>query len=446
MKSLYRVLISLLVMLTTLVLANCGGSYGCNVTFGSSTCTPSGSGLGSGTSSGGGGTGGTGGGGGGGGGSSKAAAFAYVVDQGGTIDGYALNTSGATFPTISGYTAPVVPTNDGGVGMVVAQQQYLYVGFGATNQIFGWTIGSNGSLTAISQSPFSATFLNQFVVGVGQDNMIVNPAGTLLFVSDATLDDIYVFQIGSGGVLSAVTGSPFACPTGFGTPMNLATDGLGKYLYVVDGSFTTHQGAQIAAFTIGTGSSLGVLTPVTGSPFAFQMWQLQGEPTGQFLIGTSGSTAYYPGVTDNANLYVFSITQSGADAGAITEVTKQPTVYSPFAIAVQSNPNGNLVYSFGFNDAGTAFNPIEGYTITSSGGLTADSNSPFSITGAEGTWGQFDQSGSYLFVYASYLDSTTNTTVTRLAPLTVGTGGTLSQAVSAATLATQGFWAVTDPQ
>jgi len=330
--------------------------------------------------------------------------------------------------------------------MVVAQQQYLYAGFGITNQIFGWTIGSSGSLTAINGSPFSATFLNQFAGGVGQDNMIVNPAGTLLFVSDATLDEIYVLQIGSGGVLTAVAGSPFACPTGFGTPMNLATDGLGKYLYVVDGSFTTHQGAQIAAFTIGTGASLGVLTPVTGSPFTFPMWQLQGEPTGQFLIGTSGSSAYYSGVKDDANLYLFSITQSGSDAGALTLTTKQTTVYSPFSIAVQSNTNGNLVYSFGFNDAATAFNPIEGYTITSAGGLTADSNSPFSISTAEGSWGQFDQSGSYLFVYASYLNSTTNTTTTQLAPLTVGTGGTLSQAVSPASLATQGFWTVTDPQ
>jgi hypothetical protein len=48
MKSLYRVLLSLLVMLATLVLANCAGSYGCRVTFGSSTCAPSGSGIGGG--------------------------------------------------------------------------------------------------------------------------------------------------------------------------------------------------------------------------------------------------------------------------------------------------------------------------------------------------------------------------------------------------------------
>jgi len=330
--------------------------------------------------------------------------------------------------------------------MVVAQQQYLYVGIAITNQIYGWTIGSNGSLTAISQSPFSGSFLDQYSGGVGQDNMITNPAGTLLFISDAQLNEIYVLQIGTGGVLTEVTGSPFACPTGFATPMNLATDGLGKYLYVVDGNFGRHQGTQVAAFAIGTGSSLGVLTPVTGSPFSYPMWQLQGEPTGQFLIGTSGSSAYYTGVNDDDNLYVFSITQSGTNAGAITQVTKQATKYSPFSIAVQSNKGGDLVYTFSFNDTATAFNPIEGYTITSTGGLTADTGSPFALTTAEGSWGQFDQSSGYLFTYASYLNSSTGTTVTELAPLTVGTGGALSQAVPPGTLATPGFWAVTDPQ
>jgi hypothetical protein len=442
MTRLSRVLLSLLIVLATLLLANCGGSYSCQVTFGSSTCTPSGSGV---SSSGG--SGGSGGGSGGGGGSgSLPSAYAYAVDQGGTIDGYVLNASQGTFTAISGYTAPIVPTNNGGVGMVVAQQQYLYAGFGAVNQIYGWTISSSGSLTAISGSPFSATFLNQYSGGVSQDNMITNPAGTLLFVSDAMLNEIYVLQIGSGGALTEVTGSPFACPTGFGTPMNLGTDGMGKYLYVVDGNFSTHQGTQVAAFTIGTGTSLGVLTPITGSPFAFPMWQLKGEPTGQFLIGTSGSSAYYTGVTDDDNLYVFSITQSGANAGAITQLAKQATVYSPFSIAVQSNTGGDLVYSLGFNDTATAFNPIEGYTITSTGGLTADTGSPFALSNAEGSWGQFDQSGGYLFTYASYLNSTTNTTVTQLAPLTVGTGGALSQPESPFSIVTPGFWVVTDPQ
>ncbi len=88
MKMQVRVLLSVLVALALMFLAACGGSYNCAVTFGSSSCTPTGSGFG------GGGTGGTGGGGGGG---TAPVAFAYAVDQNGFMDGYDLSAGAATF-------------------------------------------------------------------------------------------------------------------------------------------------------------------------------------------------------------------------------------------------------------------------------------------------------------------------------------------------------------
>jgi 6-phosphogluconolactonase (cycloisomerase 2 family) len=269
--------------------------------------------------------------------------------------------------------------------------------------------------------------------------MVINPAGTMLFVSDTTQDEIYVYTIGTGGVLTEVTGSPFSVPF---PPMNLATDGLGRYLYAIDGDYTTHTGSQIAAFAIGTG---GVLTTISGSPFAYNMWQVEGDPSGQFLIGTSGNTVSYSGI-DDTNLYVFNITPSGTSAGAITQIAVVPTVYSPFSIAVQPNTGGNLVYSFSFNDSDTAFNAIEGYQLNSTtGDLAPDTGSPFSGV-ANGSWGQFDQSGTLLFVYSSYLNETTGTFVTQLAPIEVGSGGALTQPVATLPLVTPGFWAVTDSQ
>ena len=49
------------------------------------------------------------------------------------------------------------------------------------------------------------------------------------------------------------------------------------------------------------------------------MWQVQGEPTGKYLIGTTGQSVAVNGI-DNDNLYVFGITTSGANAGAITQI------------------------------------------------------------------------------------------------------------------------------
>jgi hypothetical protein len=376
---------------------------------------------------------------------STSAAFVFAVDTGagsgnGTIDGYTLNTSANTLAATASYTAPTIPENDGGVGMVVAQKQFLYAGFATTDQIYAWTISSAGALTAITGSPFPAPFLSNFGAGVGQDNMITNPAGSMLFVSDTLQNKIYVYQIGSAGVLTAASGSPVSVPF---PPMNLSTDGLGKYLYAIDGNFSTHTGTEIAAYVIG---SSGSLTTVPGSPFVYPMWQVQGEPTGQFLIGTSGNSAYYSG-TDDLHLYVFSIAQSGSNAGALTPVSGSPftTVYSPFNIAVSPDTGGSYIYTFSFNDTATGFNPPEGYQISSSGTLTALSGSPFSGL-TNGSWGQFDQSGDFLLDYGSYLDSTTGTTVSQLSPFDVGSGGALTQPISTLTLATQGFWVVTDPE
>ncbi len=72
----------------------------------------------------------------GGGGTNTATAFAFAVDQAGKIDGYTLTSGAGTFASTSSYTAPVVPTNDPGYGMVVAQTKYLYAGFIGTGQIF----------------------------------------------------------------------------------------------------------------------------------------------------------------------------------------------------------------------------------------------------------------------------------------------------------------------
>ena len=199
--------------------------------------------------------------------------------------------------------------------------------------------------------------------GAGTTNVVTNPAGTLIYFAAGFQDKVYGYQIGSEGSLTAASGSPFSVPFGG----NLSTDGLGKYLYITQ-AFSNHTGSQIAAYSIG---STGSLTMVPGSPFAYPMWQVQGEPSGQFLIGTTGNSAA-PGFsgTDDAHLYVFSITQSGSTVGAIAPlslVRPFATTNSPLNIAVQSNTGGNLIYTFGIADSDLAFNPIEGYSISSTG-------------------------------------------------------------------------------
>jgi hypothetical protein len=406
-----RVLLSSVVLLATLWLASCG-HYTCGATFGSSTCTSSGGGLGQ------------------GGGTGAAASYAFV-DTGGTIEELSLNTTAGTLLDTTGYTGPTTP-NEPGFGMVVAQGQYLYTSFPGVGQIYGYTISASGAVTQIG-TPVDASYMIGSTLG-GLQSFITNPAGTLLFVLNPDGPAVYVYTIGTGGALTAAGSTllPFL-------PENMGTDGLGNYLYVTSASTDTSVTPAIAAYTIN--NTNGSLTSVSGSPFsgnlngvlnAYGMLQVEGDPSGKYLIGTTSAV-----IGDN-HLYVYNIQQTGATAGAITPVSGSPftTTYSPYRIAVQPSAGGDLVYSFSLNGLGTGDNAVEGYTLnTSTGALTAIAGSPFITSSNTGDWGQFDQSGTYLYV----LDTTT----TVMAVYNVGTTGGLTQPV-----ATVGFfpgpWAIAD--
>jgi len=129
-------------------------------------------------------------------------AFVFAGDPTGTIDSYTLSAGASTFAATSAILGNC-PANISATGMAVAQGLYLYAVYYETGQIFGWSIGSDGSLTAISGSPFSASYLLNSAEPGGWQTMITNPTGTLLFVEDLSGTAIYTYQIGQGGVLTA---------------------------------------------------------------------------------------------------------------------------------------------------------------------------------------------------------------------------------------------------
>jgi hypothetical protein len=413
-------------------LSGCKESYGCQVTFGASSCTPSGSGLGGG---------GNGGGGGGGGGGTAPTALAFNIVQTGTVNGIAYSRTGPSLANITSFVAPTVPSTDPSSELVIAQKQYLYGIFPATQLLYGWTIAATGTLTAMNGSPFNVAALSGMVTdntGVNFSAVAVNPAGTFLFIADAVGEQILSFQIGAGGALTA--GPITSTVGGVLQPWNLATDGHGQYLYTTGGP--EGSGGQVAAYSIN--QSTGGLTLV-GAPFAFNIWELKGDPTGQFMIGISGNSLGITGVADN-HIHVFTITPSGPTAGALTEVPNSPftTLFSPANIAVQPNTsNGSFVYSFSVNATDSAYNFIEGYALnTTTGALTAITpGSPFGAV-TPSPWGQFDQSGDNLFVY-----SNVGGIAPELGVITVAAGtGALTESVATLPLTTGGYFAVTDPQ
>jgi len=395
-----RLLLSAVVLVGMMGLANCG-HYVCGITFGSSTCTSSGGGLGQG---GGGGTG---------------DAFLFLADAGGD-QGFTLNASAGTITDIAN---PItgIPQGKTGNWTVIAQKQFMYVGYPGLGQIYGYTISSTGALTGITGNPVAAGYLSGTIGG--SQAMITNPAGTLLFVLSPSTNSVYVYSIGTGGGLTLVSA---AQPLPF-EPFNLAVDGTGKYLYVsnTSGGATT----EIAAYTIGSGT----LSLLPNSPFPSTVAQMQGESSGKYMIGTTASST-----NADKHLYVLAITPSGASAGEIAPVANSPftTAISPSSVAVQPSAGGTLVYALNLTNPGSG-NFVEGFQISlSTGALTAINPSPFTVLGGSA---QFDQSGQFLFV-----DEDPSTTAATIMDVYDLSGGSALTTPAASVSWATGSWAPTD--
>lgn len=374
---------TLLIVVLAWGAVGCGGPKGCSAAVpgqnggssggtgggsspGPNACTPSNSG-------------------GGGGGTTAGGTYLLIADAGG-VQGEMLNPTAKQISVTSNWSPVNVDTNVPGTWMAVSQSKYLYVAYPSVGQIYGFAIAQNGVASFLNSGvPYSAGYLiNGF--SPGDQAMIANPAGTLLFVLDPSIGQLHTYQIDSGGGLTEASNSPIYMPSGF-VPFNLSTDGLGAYLYVSDiesGNVT----GQVAGYSIGTG---GALTALPGSPFAMKLQQMQGDSSGKYMVGTTAGLF----VPDN-NVYLASIGSNGV----LSTPVAYPAADSPQTVAVQPNQGGTLVYTF---DLGGG---VEGFQIdTSKGTLLTSAGSPFNIPGATG---QFDPAGQYLFVAEQNSGSATN--------------------------------------
>jgi 6-phosphogluconolactonase (cycloisomerase 2 family) len=343
-----RALLSLMVVLMTMWLASCG-HYTCGTTFGSATCSSSGSGISQGN----------------GGNGSGLIAFTYVADfsQNGQISpGMALavfDESAATYTPISSFAPPILPPYP--TQMAIVGKQFLYVSSKDGN-VYGFSVDSTtGLLTSLPNSPYAVA---------GGDSIVTNPSGTLIFVGDAAGQQVSSFVVNADGSLT-LTG---AFATSGVSVRFMATDGKGSYLYATGGVGST----AIAQFAIASG---GGLTAVA-SPLLSNVSAIAGEPSGKFLFGVSWQNG------DN-RVQGFSI----GSTGALTSASSTNTTGTPRNLAV--HPNGKWLYTFSEDPITVQQEAIEGFDLNSTGTLTAMNGSPFTALIASG--GEIEQSGQFLF-------------------------------------------------
>ena len=150
--------------------------------------------------------------------------------------------------------------------------QYLYIAnttsTSVPNTLSAYTIGANGSLTPVTSSPFAT--------GNYPNAVATDPLGRFVYVVNGEDETVSGFAIGPSGGLTPVSGSPFGAGTG---ALRVVVDPSGQFVYVMNSGEST-----VSAFTIDPNS--GALSPVPGSPFATgtNPQSITVDPSGKFVL------------------------------------------------------------------------------------------------------------------------------------------------------------------
>lgn len=254
----------------------------------------------------------------------------------------------------------------------------LFVDNNASETVSGYTINSDGSLTAGTGTAKTGTM---------PMGMAIDPAGKFLFVANQGSSDISVFSI-SGATLKEVSGSPFSTiPVGSTVatgPTAVAVSATGSFLYVANTFTSTVSGYAISA--------TGGLTVLVNSPFPTGLSPsgLAMPPNGAFL---------YVANTGTNNISAFNICDkvvtSCADVNQ-PDGTLKPVAGSPFSdgggpVAIAIDPSFGFLYvldrasnqisSFAYGSGSGVLTPLSATPTVSTG------QSPSSFVVVSGTTG-----------------------------------------------------------
>jgi 6-phosphogluconolactonase len=308
----------------------------------------------------------------GGGGGSTTGNQVYVANQatssiGGFVIGTGTLTAVSGLPLAAGYKpiSMVVTPGDG----------LLYVG--AANGIFVYFINTNGTLTGPTTGSQPA--------GVFATAMAVSPDGQWLLVLDGTTQQIDIFQINyTTGALTSVTApATYAIQSGTWQPSDLRISADGTLIFAALGT-----GGDFV-FTFNT---------ATGVAVSSQYLQTGNVATGDYglAINATATYLYVARSGTNGGVAVFSI----GSAGVLTPVTGTPFAAGTGTFSVLLDPTGTYVYAANRSD-GT----ISGYTIVPGATTAALSLKPLTgspyTSGAAVQSLAIDKTGKYLLAAAT---------------------------------------------
>jgi 6-phosphogluconolactonase (cycloisomerase 2 family) len=319
--------------------------------------------------------------------SSPSARFGYVATGQG-IYAFRIDarTGGASQIFGSPFVAKTSPTNAASASSVVVHpsNNFLYAANQDTSTISRFNIDpTTGALTEVL--PRTALVTPSGAVGLSPAFLVMDNAGTFLFVGNQITNDVWVFSIGASGALTFVSSTQLAASA---SGLTLASSG--NFLYVPVDTFSA-----IYAFSVSAGAltQVGPPTVVNGG-----VGRLGIDPNAHFL--------YVPNPSNNT----VTVLLIQADGTLLAKPGAFATANAP--VAAVTNPTGAFVYVANFGSANLSQFQVD----TTTGALTALTTSTVS-TGTQPTSFASDPTAKFFFVVNQGSNSVTE--------FTLNTNGTL---------------------
>ena len=232
--------------------------------------------------------------------------------------------------------------------------------------------------------------------GVNPVAMVVDSAYANLYVANAGSSTVIRFAIDSNGGLTQKESATVSA-----TPVSLAVNAAGTYLYVISGTSS----ASLTAYPLTAGAIGTAVAPVSLKVTGFTSDTI--IPTGVAVLANNAAvyvaaydkSAYNPGgtTTSTANAgWVFGFT--AGSGGALTAIAGSPWQAGTKPSAIVAEPTNNYLYVTDF-----ASNELVAYTIMGGDVLRYLTNGPFR-TGNEPVAMVVDPRGKFIYI-ANSLDS-----------------------------------------
>jgi len=193
-----------------------------------------------------------------------------------------------------------------------------------TGYVFAFAANSDGTLTAVSGSPFVVGAVNVLpnggVVTPKPSAVTSDPSSSYLYVADFNIAGVHGYSVSASGTLTELAGSPF--PAG-NQPAAIVADPKYPYVYVANSL-----DSSISAFSINSGALAPLGTFATGpQPVAMGI-----DPASNHFL----FTANYLGSGVNGTVSGFELNPT---TGMLVDSQKSPFTVNAFPTAVAAIPH-----------------------------------------------------------------------------------------------------------